>query len=234
MADCVELLTQRNGRVGQAPVLAWVISCIVSLCAFVWKGPPFYQLMSIASLNFQFKAPNLCALGNFPRLVQPDRSLIYFASPEPLWTQFVFFNFVLVVTWLFISFFSADVFYIFFSSIFYLFIFRERSKEGERGRETLMCERYIELLPLSHTTNWEPGPQPRHVPWLGMELATFWFTGRHSIHWATPARVAFHFMTVCCLPNYSINSAINQKWLLSFYCWECTLKLRTVKNDHKP
>ena len=53
----------------------------------------------------------------------------------------------------------------------YLFIFRERGKEGERGRETSMH-----------------GSQPRHVPWLGIKLATLWFAGRCSIYWATPAR----------------------------------------------
>ena len=36
--------------------------------------------------------------------------------------------------------------------------------------------------------NWGPGPQSRHVPGLGIELATFWFAGWHSIHWATSAR----------------------------------------------
>ena len=42
---------------------------------------------------------------------------------------------------------------------------------------------------LSHSPHRGPGPQPRHVPWLGMEPATLWFTGQHSVHWATPARV---------------------------------------------
>ena len=36
-----------------------------------------------------------------------------------------------------------------------------------------------------------PGPQPRHVPWLGIKLETLWFAGWHSIHWATPARATF-------------------------------------------
>ena len=37
---------------------------------------------------------------------------------------------------------------------------------------------------------WGPGLglQPRHMPSLGIELATLWFTGQHSIYWATPAR----------------------------------------------
>ena len=30
--------------------------------------------------------------------------------------------------------------------------------------------------------------QPRHVPWLGIKLVTFWFTGWWSIHWAIPAK----------------------------------------------
>ena len=41
---------------------------------------------------------------------------------------------------------------------------------------------------LSHGPNRGPGPQPRHVPWLGIELVKFWFASQHSIHWATPAR----------------------------------------------
>ena len=48
----------------------------------------------------------------------------------------------------------------------------------------------------SHAPYWGPGPQPRHVPWLGIKPVTFWFAGRHSIHRATPARaqhVAFCF-----------------------------------------
>ena len=45
-----------------------------------------------------------------------------------------------------------------------------------------------------HIPNWGPGPQPRHVPWLGIELAPLWFAGQHPsyttcTHWATPARV---------------------------------------------
>ena len=41
---------------------------------------------------------------------------------------------------------------------FYLYIFRERGREGERGTETSMCGC------LSRTPHWEPGWQPRHVP----------------------------------------------------------------------
>ena len=45
---------------------------------------------------------------------------------------------------------------------------------------------------LLHTPYWGPGLQPRHVPWLGIKPVTLWFTGQHSIHWATPARADSH------------------------------------------
>ena len=35
---------------------------------------------------------------------------------------------------------------------------------------------------------WGPGLQPRHVPWLGIEPVTLWFTGRHLVYWTTLAR----------------------------------------------
>ena len=41
---------------------------------------------------------------------------------------------------------------------------------------------------LAHAPYWGPCPQPRHVPWLGIEPETLLFRGRHSIHWATSAR----------------------------------------------
>ena len=67
--------------------------------------------------------------------------------------------------------------------------FRERKGGRKRGRETSMwgC--------LSRAPYWESGLQPRHVPWLGIELVTLWFSGQHSIHWATPARAMIPFYT---------------------------------------
>ena len=47
---------------------------------------------------------------------------------------------------------------------------------------------------LSCAPYWGPGPQPRHVPWLGIELAALWFTGLRSIHWAPPARPGLYFL----------------------------------------
>ena len=44
------------------------------------------------------------------------------------------------------------------------------------------------MVCLSCAPNWGPGPQPSHVPRLGIKPATLWCTGQHSIYWATPAR----------------------------------------------
>ena len=68
---------------------------------------------------------------------------------------------------------------------FYLFIFRDRGREGERGEKHL-CETDIPVASHTHP-NWEPGLQAGPVPWLGIELATFQFPGWSSIHWAAPA-----------------------------------------------
>ena len=43
---------------------------------------------------------------------------------------------------------------------FYLFIFRELGREGEKEGEKQPCA--IDCP--SHTPKWGPGPQPRHVP----------------------------------------------------------------------
>ena len=74
-----------------------------------------------------------------------------------------------------------------------LFIYRQRGKEGERGRETSMCGC------LSGTPYWGPGLQPRHVPWLGIKVVTLWFADWHSVHWAVPAGAQV-FNTVAIYP----------------------------------
>ena len=67
---------------------------------------------------------------------------------------------------------------IFSLKIFSLFLEKRREKEKERN---------IVQLPFS-SLNLGPGLQPRYVPWLGIELAAFWFADWRSIHWAIPAR----------------------------------------------
>ena len=87
---------------------------------------------------------------------------------------------------------------------FYLFIFREGKGGRKRGRETSLCGCLL------HTPYWGLGPQPRHVPWLGIESATLCFPGQHSIHRATPARA-----TVCHLYKHSLFLYLWGWWFLS-------------------
>ena len=53
----------------------------------------------------------------------------------------------------------------------FVYLFLDRKGERKRGRKTLICGC------LSRTPYWGPGLQPRHVPWLGIELETLWFAG---------------------------------------------------------
>ena len=57
-----------------------------------------------------------------------------------------------------------------------------------KGRETSICGCLLHA-PLLGT--W---PTTRHVPWLGIESVTLWFTGWHSVHWTTPARAVYWFL----------------------------------------
>ena len=117
------------------------------------------------------------------------------------------------------------VFFITFFSYFVLFIFREKEGKGKQlslreGEKQRLPEIHWSLIGyLSHTPNWGPGPQPRHVPWLGIELATLWFTGWRSIHWATPAREVF-FMTFVIAAYSLFWSAKSNTWAsLETVCW---------------
>ena len=66
-----------------------------------------------------------------------------------------------------------------------------------------------------HLETW-PTTQPRHVPWPGIEPVALWFAGRHSIHWATPARALS-----CFLIHISFTSALNFRIFLFLppYVW---------------
>ena len=78
--------------------------------------------------------------------------------------------------------------------IFFKLIFRERGKGGrKRGRETSIgC--------LSCAPDRGPVPQPRLVPWLGIEPATFRSIGQHSIHRAPSARtLVFSLVSYTCM-----------------------------------
>ena len=81
----------------------------------------------------------------------------------------IFFSKCLYFSW---SFFKKD----------FIHLFLERRRNGERGEKYQMCGCLL------HAPNQGPDLQPRHVPWLRVQLVTLWFTGWHSTHWATLAR----------------------------------------------
>ena len=73
------------------------------------------------------------------------------------------------------------------SSLFFedFIYFSTEGKGGrKRGREISTCGCLL------HAPHWGPGLQSRHAPWWGIEPATLWFAGQHSIHWAAPARAS--------------------------------------------
>ena len=93
-------------------------------------------------------------------------------------------------SWEFQTFFSLRHFLQSRSWLFFIlrFIFREKGREGEREGEKHQSVRETLIGCLLHAPNWGSGLQPRHMPWPGIKLVTFWFTGQCSIHWGTPAR----------------------------------------------
>ena len=64
----------------------------------------------------------------------------------------------------------------FFLNILFIYFSREGKGGRKKGRETSVCGC------LSHAPYWGPGPQPRHVPRLGIELVTLCFAVWQSIH----------------------------------------------------
>ena len=64
--------------------------------------------------------------------------------------------------------------FLFFLNPIYLFL--EREREVEREGEKHQC-----VVASLMSPHWEPGPEPRHVPRLGIKPATLWFAGWCSI-----------------------------------------------------
>ena len=67
-----------------------------------------------------------------------------------------------------------------------LLIVTERGREGEREGEKRLRVRETAIGCLSRAPNTGPGPQPRPVPWPGIQPATLHFSGQRPAHWATP------------------------------------------------
>ena len=103
-------------------------------------------------------------------------------------------------------------FFFFFKIV--LFIFREEKGRGKERRETSVCGC------LSSIPHWGPSLHPRHVSQLGIELATLWFTGWHSTHWATPARAEGLVLMPKIIPVWGLNKAC------TVFCLFCVLLKR--------
>ena len=71
---------------------------------------------------------------------------------------------------------------------FYVCIFRETGREGERG-EKHPCKRETSTSCLSYLPDWGPNLQPRCVTWPGIRWATFHSARWHPANWATPIEV---------------------------------------------
>ena len=70
---------------------------------------------------------------------------------------------------------------------------------------------------LSRGPHWGPGPQPRHVPWLGIELATLWFAAHtQSTELHQPGQ---RFSNFYC--NFFFGSWLFRSVLLNFQAQGC-------------
>ena len=99
---------------------------------------------------------------------------------------------------------------------FYLFIFRERGKEREREGVKHQC-----VVASCAPRTGEPGLRPRHVPSMNIKPVTLWFAGRHSIHWATPARhlPLYEYFTrrfFVKFPDTHIHTHLDSQWYVNY------------------
>ena len=124
--------------------------------------------------RFQFK----CL---FLREIYPDphtRSSSHIISPLNTWH----FSLILFITFLFL-----------FLKYFILGSRERRQKERERNIHVRVKH---EVVASPTLPTWRPGPQPRHVSWVGIEPPTFQPIGQHSVHWVTPARAIYYIFKI--------------------------------------
>ena len=73
------------------------------------------------------------------------------------------------------------------------------------------------------TLHWGPGPQPRHVPWLGIELATLWFAAwAQSTELCQPGITLFFYYL-----KFSFSAFTRAQILVIFYLTHPGSKIST-------
>ena len=75
---------------------------------------------------------------------------------------------------------------------FYFFLERGGRREEKRERNIDVRGKH-QLVASCTYPDWGPNPQPRHVPWLGMEPVTFCFVGWCPTNWSMMVRAEGHF-----------------------------------------
>lgn len=70
-----------------------------------------------------------------------------------------------------------------------LFICRERKREGKREGQKYWCVRETSWVASCTPAAGDLACSPGIC--LGIEMVTFWFTGRHPVHWASSVRATF-------------------------------------------
>ena len=126
----------------------------VSKCC--WKNGDDRLAQCRVATNLQFiKKKNTVSVKCFKVKHNKMKNMLVFCSDEDWFTET-----------------KSPVYILGFSFFlrFYLFTFRETGREGEREVEKHQCVRDVGCL----SQGKGPGLHPRHGPWLGTELATFW------------------------------------------------------------
>ena len=134
----------------------------------------FLYILDVSSLSNMYITCIFSSLwfdNSFLMLIFDEQKLLIFMTSDVAVSSFLFF-FLNIVDFL---------------KKIYLPIFRQKGRERDWERNVNVW------LPLTHP-HWEPGPQPRNVPWLGIKPVTLWFAGWRSIHWAIPVRAVSSFM----------------------------------------
>ena len=96
----------------------------------------------------------------------------------------------------------------FFKKILFIYFWREQKGGRKRVRE-------ISISCLSYMLNQEPSLQPRHVPWLGIQLATLHFARRRPTHWTTYFIKCFFLHLLiwsCCFYPSSGLCGVSHSW----------------------